>query len=184
MGPVREGQPRAVSPAGVLRRGRARETLRPGRGGLLCVAACSVGVDRKARARVERHIDQSRPQLSGLDPRGRTARPVGPGEPTASTTLALPVAAFCSAHPGARVEVDTRVSTTELRRQLLEFELDVAIAPFAREDRAGLHVVPLYEEKYVVLASVDRLPLEGDVMTWADAAKLPLPLLPPAMRIG
>ena len=104
-------------------------------------------------------------------------------EPTASTTLALPVAAYCSAHPGARVEVDTRVSTTELRRQLLEFELDVAIAHFAHEDRAGLHVVPLYEEKYVVLASVDRLPLEGDVMTWADAAQLPLALLTPNMRI-
>ena len=100
-------------------------------------------------------------------------------EPTASTTLALPVAAYCSAHPGARVEVDTRVSTTELRRQLLEFELDVAIAHFAHEDRAGLHVVPLYEEKYVVLASADRLPPGTDVMTWADAAQLPLRLIDP-----
>jgi DNA-binding transcriptional LysR family regulator len=104
-------------------------------------------------------------------------------EPTASTTLAFPVAAFCSAHPAARVEVETRVSTTELRRQLLAFELDVAIAHFAREDRAGLHVVPLYEEKYVVLASADRLPPERDVMTWADAAHLPLALLTPDMRI-
>ena len=103
-------------------------------------------------------------------------------EPTASTTLALPVAAFCSAHPLAKVQVDARVSTTELRPQLLEFELDVAIAHFATEDRACLHVVPLCEERYMVLASADQLP-EGDVMTWADAAKLPLALLTPDMRI-
>jgi DNA-binding transcriptional LysR family regulator len=103
-------------------------------------------------------------------------------EPTASTTLALPVAAFCAAHPLAKVQVDTRVSTTELRRQLLEFELDVAIAHFAPEDRASLHVVPLYEERYIVLASADQLPV-SEVMTWADAAKLPLALLTPDMRI-
>jgi DNA-binding transcriptional LysR family regulator len=103
-------------------------------------------------------------------------------EPTASTTLALPVAAFCAAHPLAKVQVDTRVSTTELRRQLLDFELDVAIAHFAPEDQASLHVVPLYEERYIVLASADQLPA-GDVMTWADAAQLPLALLTPDMRI-
>jgi DNA-binding transcriptional LysR family regulator len=103
-------------------------------------------------------------------------------EPTASTTLALPVAAFCSAHPLAKVQVDTRVSTTELRRQLLDFELDVAIAHFAPGDRASLHVLTLYEERYIVLGSADQLP-EGDVMTWADAAQLPLALLTPDMRI-
>ena len=49
------------------------------------------------------------------------------------------------------------MSTTELARQLLEFELDAAIAHFAPEDRAGLQVVPLYEERYIVLASADQL---------------------------
>jgi DNA-binding transcriptional LysR family regulator len=103
-------------------------------------------------------------------------------EPTASTTLALPVAAFCSAHPLARVQVNTRVSTTELRRQLLNFELDAAIAHFGPEDRARLHVLPLYEERYIVLGSADQLP-EGDTMTWEEAAQLPLALLTPDMRI-
>jgi DNA-binding transcriptional LysR family regulator len=104
-------------------------------------------------------------------------------EPTASTTLALPVAAFCAAHPLAKVQVDSRESTTELRRQLLEFELDVAIAHFAPQDRASLHVVPLYEERYIVLAPGDQLMPDSDVMTWADAAQLPLALLTPDMRI-
>jgi DNA-binding transcriptional LysR family regulator len=104
-------------------------------------------------------------------------------EPTASTTLALPVAAFCAAHPLARVKVDSRVSTQELARQLREFELDVAIAHFAPEDRTGLHVVPLYEERYIVLAPGDQLLPDGNMMSWAQAARLPLALLTPDMRI-
>jgi DNA-binding transcriptional LysR family regulator len=104
-------------------------------------------------------------------------------EPTASTTLALPVAAFCATHPLARVEVNSRLSTTELHRKLREFELDAAIAHFAPDDQAGLHVVPLYQERYIVLASGDQLLPPGNTMRWADAAQLPLALLTPDMRI-
>ena len=104
-------------------------------------------------------------------------------EPTASTTQCLPVAAFCAAHPLAKVHVASRLSTTELTRQLLDFELDAAIAHFAPEDRVGLQVAPLYEERYIVLASADRLLPPGPTMTWADAAQLPLALLTPDMRI-
>jgi DNA-binding transcriptional LysR family regulator len=104
-------------------------------------------------------------------------------EPTASTTLALPVAAFCAEHPLAKVQVSSRVSAHELRRQLCEFELDVAIAHFAPEDKAGLCTVPLYQERYVLLASDDRLLPRNPVATWAQAAQLPLALLTPDMRI-
>ena len=75
------------------------------------------------------------------------------------------------------------MSTTELARQLLEFELDAAIAHFAPEDRVGLQVVPLYEERYIVLASADQLIAQGHTMSWADAAQLPMALLTPDMRI-
>ncbi len=104
-------------------------------------------------------------------------------EPTASTTQALPVAAFCAAHPSARVHVDSRLSTTELTRQLLDFELDAAIAHFAPDDRPGLRMVPLYEERYVLLASEEQLMAQGDTMRWADAARLPFALLTTDMRI-
>jgi DNA-binding transcriptional LysR family regulator len=104
-------------------------------------------------------------------------------EPTASTSLALPVAAFCAAHPLAKVNVESRLSAAELRRRLREFELDAAIAHFGDEDGAGLHVVPLYEERYVVVTCDDRLIPRNMVMTWAEAAQLPLALLPPGMRI-
>src|SRR5690349_14979303 len=76
-------------------------------------------------------------------------------EPTASTTVALPIAAFCAAHPLATVRVESRLSAGELHRRLREFELDAAIAHFGVSDRAGLQVVPLYVERYVVVASDD-----------------------------
>jgi DNA-binding transcriptional LysR family regulator len=104
-------------------------------------------------------------------------------EPTASTTVALPVAAFCAAHPLAKVQVQSRSSAAELHRRLRDFELDAAIAHFAADDCTGLQLVPLYEERYVVMASDGRLLPPNMVMKWADAAQLPLALLTPEMRI-
>ena len=101
--------------------------------------------------------------------------------PAASTTLVLPVAAFCAQHPLAKVHVSSRLSTTELHRRLQEFELDAAIAHFPPDDRAGLRVVPLYTETYVLLAS-DQMVDRTEPMTWADAARLPLALLTSDMR--
>ncbi|MEV0090942.1 LysR family transcriptional regulator [Streptomyces sp. NPDC050738] len=104
-------------------------------------------------------------------------------EPTASTTLALPVGAFCSAHPLAKVQVRSRLSTKELLRQIAEFELDAVIAHIAPGDQEGLVVTPLYEERYMLLVSGDQLMPPTHTMTWADAAQLPLALLTPDMRI-
>jgi DNA-binding transcriptional LysR family regulator len=104
-------------------------------------------------------------------------------EPTASTTVALPVAAFCAEHPLAKVHLESRLSATELHRRLNDFELDAAIANFGTDDSTGLKVVPLYEERYVVMAADDRLLPPDMVMKWADAAQLPLALLTPEMRI-
>jgi DNA-binding transcriptional LysR family regulator len=102
--------------------------------------------------------------------------------PTVSTTAALPVAAFCALHPLARVKVCSRLSSTELLRQLRDFELDAAIAHFGPDDQSGLEVVPLYEEQYVLLVSGDQLVPAVRTITWAEAAQLPLALLTPDMR--
>jgi DNA-binding transcriptional LysR family regulator len=102
--------------------------------------------------------------------------------PTVSTTAALPVAAFCALHPLARVKVCSRLSSTELLRQLRDYELDVAIAHFGPDDQSGLEVVPLYEEEYVLLVSGEQLVPATRTITWAEAAQLPLALLTPDMR--
>ena len=102
--------------------------------------------------------------------------------PTVSTTAALPVAAFCALHPLARVKVCSRLSSTELLRQLRNFELDAAIAHFGPDDQSGLEVVPLYEEQYVLLVSGEQLVSDRQTITWAEAAQLPLALLTPDMR--
>jgi DNA-binding transcriptional LysR family regulator len=74
------------------------------------------------------------------------------------------------------------LSSTELLRQLRDFELDAAIAHFGPDDRAGLEVVPLYRERYVLLVSGDQLAPGAHTITWAEAAQLPLALLMPHMR--
>ena len=102
--------------------------------------------------------------------------------PTVSTTTALPVAAFCGLHPLAKVTICSRLSSTELLRQLRNFELDAAIAHFGPDDRSGLEVVPLYRERYVLLVSGDHLASGARSITWAEAAQLPLALLTPHMR--
>ncbi|WP_123026669.1 LysR family transcriptional regulator [Mycolicibacterium stellerae] len=102
--------------------------------------------------------------------------------PTVSTTMAQPVAAFCALHPLAKVKVCSRLSSTELLRQLRNFELDAAIAHFGPDDQLGLTVVPLYEEQYVLLVSGEKLAPGAQTITWAQAAELPLALLTPDMR--
>jgi DNA-binding transcriptional LysR family regulator len=103
--------------------------------------------------------------------------------PTASLTTALPVAAFCSDHPLAKVQVCSRLATNELRRRLQEFEIDAAIGLFGEKDREGLEVFPLYEERYVLLVPRDLLPTVSDSFSWEDVARLPLVLLTPDMRM-
>jgi DNA-binding transcriptional LysR family regulator len=102
--------------------------------------------------------------------------------PTVSTITGLPVAAFCAMHPLAKVKVCSRLSSTELRRQLRGFELDAAIAHFGPADQEDLEVVPLYEEQYVLLVSGEQLAPTTRAITWAEAAHLPLALLTPDMR--
>jgi DNA-binding transcriptional LysR family regulator len=71
----------------------------------------------------------------------------------------------------------------ELRRRLRDFELDAAIAKFDANNVSGLQLIPLYEERYVVVAPDDRLIPGNRLMKCADAAQLPLALLSPDMRI-
>jgi DNA-binding transcriptional LysR family regulator len=102
--------------------------------------------------------------------------------PTASTTVSLVLSAFCSAHPLVKVQILSRLAATELYRRLREFELDAAIVQAAPEDVHDVNLVPLYEERYVLLSSADMLPSGASTLAWPDAAQLPLALLTADMR--
>lgn len=103
--------------------------------------------------------------------------------PTASTTSSLVLSAFCSAHPLAKVQIRSQLATSDLYRRLRGFELDAAIVPVVPEETQGLDVVPLYEDRYVLIAPGDMLPPGTSTMRWPDAAQLPLALLTPDMRV-
>lgn len=102
--------------------------------------------------------------------------------PTASTTASLVLSAFCSAHPLVQVQILSRLAATELYRRLREFELDAAIVHAAPDEAHDVQLVPLYQERYVLLSPADMLGSGAATMTWAQAAQLPLALLTPDMR--
>ena len=102
--------------------------------------------------------------------------------PTASTTASLVLAAFCSAHPLAKVQILSRLAATELYRRLREFELDAAMVQAAPDEAHDVNLVPLYVERYVLLAPADMLPVGASTLTWPEAAQLPLALLTADMR--
>ncbi len=103
--------------------------------------------------------------------------------PTASLITPLPVAAFCSAHPLAKVQVSSGLSTTELHQRLRDFEIDAAIGFFGEDDQQAFEISPLYEERYVLLVPENMLPAGGRPPSWAEIAQLPLVLLTPEMRV-
>ncbi|WP_156686042.1 LysR family transcriptional regulator [Mycobacterium sp. Marseille-P9652] len=102
--------------------------------------------------------------------------------PTASTTASLVLSAFCSAHPLAKVHIQSRLAATELYRRLREFELDAAIVHSDPAEAHDVNLVPLYRERYVLLCPADMLLPGASTLTWPEAAQLPLALLTPDMR--
>jgi DNA-binding transcriptional LysR family regulator len=70
-----------------------------------------------------------------------------------------------------------------LYRRLRESELDAAIVPVVPEDSRGLDLVPLYEESYVLVSPTEMLPAGTSALGWPAAARLPLALLTPDMRV-
>lgn len=103
--------------------------------------------------------------------------------PTASTTMSLLLAAFCSAYPGVKVQVRAAMTTTELYRRLRHFELEAAIVPVTPQDGQDLYLVPMYDDRYVLVTAAGARRAGSSTTTWTDAARLPLMLLTPDMRV-
>lgn len=120
--------------------------------------------------------------------------------PTALTVTSLLTTPFCERHPEAGVRLES-LSSREIMRRLAEFEIDAALTYLDDEALQGVHRLPLYEERYVLLTPEDR-PVTaedesvtsvsgkaagspggvGEVVSWSQAARLPLCLLSPRMR--
>jgi DNA-binding transcriptional LysR family regulator len=109
--------------------------------------------------------------------------------PTALTITSLLTTPFCERHPQAGVRLES-LSSREIMRKLAEFEIDAALTYLDDEALQGVHRLPLYEERYVLLTPEDgHREGEGDsgegageTVRWSQAAQLPLCLLSPRMR--
>jgi DNA-binding transcriptional LysR family regulator len=119
---------------------------------------------------LEQEVSAMRSGLSGHLRLGTAA--------TASTTAALVLIPFCSAHPLVNVELQTRLSTKDILSGLRRFSLDAGIVHLDGADAADLTAVPLYTEHFVLAASRRLLPGDwSDHITWPELSQLPLCML-------
>jgi DNA-binding transcriptional LysR family regulator len=102
--------------------------------------------------------------------------------PAASTTAALLVEPFCSAHPLVSVKLETRLATFDISERVQRFEFDGGIVYLHPEAVAELNALPLYNEQHVLVASRQLVPDEVDALSWSQAGQLPLCMLNESMR--
>ncbi|HEX7659955.1 MAG TPA: LysR family transcriptional regulator [Pseudonocardiaceae bacterium] len=100
----------------------------------------------------------------------------------ATTTAQLLIEPFVVAHPLTRVRMETRLPTREILSKISQFELDAGIVHIDSDDvPPGFEVVPLYREKYVLIASRSLVPNYETEISWAEAAELPMCMFSGAM---
>ncbi|NLU75672.1 LysR family transcriptional regulator [Streptomyces sp. HNM0575] len=101
--------------------------------------------------------------------------------PTAMTVASLLTTPFCERHRQVTVGLES-LSSRDIMRRLAEFEIDAALTYLDDEALQGVRKFPLYEERYLLLTPVDGPYATQTEVSWAQAAKLPLVLLPRRMR--
>ena len=116
--------------------------------------------------------------LRDLGPRsqGLTGRLRIGAIPTSLPPLPLVTSPFRGRHPGVDLTI-LSLSSAEIDRQLKTFDLDAGLTYLDGDPLGSVRSLPLYEERYLLLASEDALPQEQLTIDWAEAAELPLCLL-------
>ncbi len=119
------------------------------------------------------------------DARARDDDPAGVlrmGAIPASLPLVPLLTQSCLAdYPRMRHEVYT-LSASEILRKIANFELDLGLSYLDDERLAGFATVPIFQERYMLVAA-DRAMLAGaESITWAEAAALPLCLFTTNMQ--
>lgn len=102
--------------------------------------------------------------------------------PAASTTAALLIDPFCTAHPLTRVSLETSLRSAQVIELLHRFELDAGIIYSDGQDTTGLRITPLYEEHQVLVATQGLLTGPDGRISWPEVFELPLCLLNQGMR--
>ncbi|MDI3407021.1 LysR family transcriptional regulator [Streptomyces cavernicola] len=157
----------------LVRRGRKYEGLTP-EGERVVAWAQRILADRDA---MKSEVTALRTGLSGTLRIGSV--------PTASGAVAQLTSPLCTAHPLVTVEVTADLRAVDVVRQVQNFELDAGITYLHRELPDSVRAIPLYEERYVLLADASEgfgPSAEQTSVGWAEAARLPLCLLNPAMQ--
>jgi DNA-binding transcriptional LysR family regulator len=153
----------------IVRRGRRFEGFTP-EGERVIVWARRILAEQEA---LHQDLARMRSGVSGLLRVGAI--------PTALTTASLLTAAFCEAHPRARVSLES-MSSRAIVRGLADYELDAALVYLDGEPLGSGRTVPLYRERYLLLTPVDGEFAGRESVSWSEVSKAKLCLLSRAMR--
>ncbi|WP_046468646.1 LysR family transcriptional regulator [Allosalinactinospora lopnorensis] len=96
--------------------------------------------------------------------------------PTALPALSMLTQPFQQEHPQVRLTL-LSLSSTDIRRSLGEFDIDAAVSYLDAPCGSGIRALPLYRERYVLLAPWESTPRTQEAVTWAEAATMRLCLL-------
>lgn len=101
--------------------------------------------------------------------------------PATMPIIALLTTAFSRKHPGVTITVLSQTSR-EIERGLAAFELDAGLTYLENEPLRHVRAVPLYDERYMLLAPTGGPFDRRSTVSWTEAADLPLCLLTPDMQ--
>lgn len=105
--------------------------------------------------------------------------------PTALPVLPHVLSPFRRRYPQVRAAV-TSLSSREIQRDLDAYEIDAAVTYLDNEPLSHVRMVPLYSERYFLLAPRALIETAGigraEAVPWRQAADLPLCLLTPDMQ--
>jgi DNA-binding transcriptional LysR family regulator len=101
--------------------------------------------------------------------------------PTTMPIVSLLTGPYRAAHPDIHQRIFS-LNNTEIFRRLNDFELDIGFTYLDDQQLQGFRTLPLYRERYMLIAR-DSESLSGlEAIGWEAAAELPLCLLDPSMQ--
>jgi len=101
--------------------------------------------------------------------------------PTTMPIVGLLTGPYRAAHPGLHQLVQS-LAMDEIVRRLDDFEIDLGLTYLEDAGLAGFRTLPLYRERYVLVARDAAALGHAKQMNWQQAAELPLVLLTPNMQ--